>query len=177
MSYSVRSQNGNGREFAGYVLMATVVLFGLQVLFLMGWSIVESSVDANERTLGAVAQFPPSDKPYRVDGSEDMLHFWIVNIEDEIRVFAPHSTGYGSINWCNFDWNDATNRFEDPCHGRKYQLDGVAIDGPTGRDLDQFPFTIVDDQIVINVIKLIRGTCRVTSLELSRPIAPFPECL
>jgi cytochrome b6-f complex iron-sulfur subunit len=43
---------------------------------------------------------------------------------------------------CLYKWVDANGRFECPCHGSKYQLDGTYIEGPAPRSLDRFSMTI-----------------------------------
>ena len=43
---------------------------------------------------------------------------------------------------CIYKWNDASNRFECPCHGSKYRLDGRRIQSPAPVDLDRFEMTI-----------------------------------
>ncbi|RMG92466.1 MAG: hypothetical protein D6706_16790, partial [Chloroflexi bacterium] len=39
---------------------------------------------------------------------------------------------------CIYSWVPANNRFECPCHGSKYRLDGRRIEGPAPRTLDRF---------------------------------------
>src|SRR6185369_12131468 len=39
---------------------------------------------------------------------------------------------------CLPKWVDTNHRFECPCHGSKYQLDGHWIEGPAPRSLDRF---------------------------------------
>jgi cytochrome b6-f complex iron-sulfur subunit len=46
---------------------------------------------------------------------------------------------------CLYAWVDSTDRFECPCHGSKYQLDGTYIEGPAPRDLDRFVLELRDD--------------------------------
>ncbi len=43
---------------------------------------------------------------------------------------------------CLPKWVDTNHRFECPCHGSKYQLDGNWIEGPAPRSLDRFKTTI-----------------------------------
>ena len=46
---------------------------------------------------------------------------------------------------CIYDWNDANGRFECPCHGSKYRLDGRRIESPAPRSLDRFLVSAVDN--------------------------------
>ncbi len=43
---------------------------------------------------------------------------------------------------CLPKWQAARGRFECPCHGSKYELDGTWIEGPAPRSLDRFELTI-----------------------------------
>lgn len=51
---------------------------------------------------------------------------------------------------CLPKWVPTNNRFECPCHGSKYQLNGQWIEGPAPRGLDRFPATVVyaDGEVV-----------------------------
>ena len=44
---------------------------------------------------------------------------------------------------CIYAWNTASERFECPCHGSKYRLDGRRIQSPAPRTLDRFEVTLV----------------------------------
>ena len=43
---------------------------------------------------------------------------------------------------CLPKWQGARGRFECPCHGSKYELDGTWIEGPAPRSLDRLEMTI-----------------------------------
>lgn len=43
---------------------------------------------------------------------------------------------------CLPKWVPLNHRFECPCHGSKYQLDGTYIEGPAPRSLDRFKTTV-----------------------------------
>ncbi len=46
---------------------------------------------------------------------------------------------------CIPKWVDTNYRFECPCHGSKYQIDGHYIEGPAPRSLDRFVTTVTFD--------------------------------
>jgi cytochrome b6-f complex iron-sulfur subunit len=46
---------------------------------------------------------------------------------------------------CLPKWVPTNNRFECPCHGSKYELSGLYIEGPAPRSLDRFLTTITFD--------------------------------
>lgn len=66
--------------------------------------------------------------------------FWLVNL--------PESTGFLSLYGvcthlgCLPKWVPLNNRFECPCHGSKYQMSGLWIEGPAPRSLDRFKTTV-----------------------------------
>ncbi len=65
--------------------------------------------------------------------------FWLSNPEEGFVALYAVCTHLG----CLPDWVDATFRFECPCHGSKYQVDGTYIEGPAPRSLDRFATTII----------------------------------
>ncbi len=46
---------------------------------------------------------------------------------------------------CIYAWVDANSRFECPCHGSKYRLDGRRIEDPAPRNLDRFKLFALDE--------------------------------
>ncbi len=66
--------------------------------------------------------------------------YWLVHTDKGYNVLYKVCTHLG----CLYKWEGANNRFECPCHGSKFQLDGTYIEGPAPRDLDRFKITVVD---------------------------------
>jgi cytochrome b6-f complex iron-sulfur subunit len=84
--------------------------------------------------------------------------FWLVNLdttqgndlmkkaedesEDIVGVAAIYKvcTHLG----CIYTWTAANDRFECPCHGSKYRLDGRRIESPAPRTLDRFRMEFLD---------------------------------
>jgi cytochrome b6-f complex iron-sulfur subunit len=46
---------------------------------------------------------------------------------------------------CIYAWVNANDRFECPCHGSKYRLDGRRIEAPAPRNLDRFKLFALDE--------------------------------
>jgi cytochrome b6-f complex iron-sulfur subunit len=46
---------------------------------------------------------------------------------------------------CIYSWIPVNNRFECPCHGSKYRLDGRRIESPAPRTLDRFKVDALND--------------------------------
>ncbi|MCC6237336.1 MAG: hypothetical protein IT299_07160 [Dehalococcoidia bacterium] len=59
--------------------------------------------------------------------------------------------------------------FRTPCLGSTFQLDGTRVFGPAPRGLDSFPTTVEDGTIVLDLSRIIRGTCSGTAVEGCSP--------
>lgn len=66
-------------------------------------------------------------------------------------VFEPHCTHLG----CAFAWNTENHRFECPCHGGKFDLDGNRIEGPPPRPLDRYE--VRQDGNILRIGKVLKG--------------------
>jgi cytochrome b6-f complex iron-sulfur subunit len=78
--------------------------------------------------------------------------FWLVNLDstqpNDLMYQAPDEPnpiqGVAAIYkvcthlGCIYSWTPANSRFECPCHGSKYRLDGRRIEAPAPRTLDRF---------------------------------------
>ncbi|NJO84044.1 MAG: Rieske 2Fe-2S domain-containing protein [Blastochloris sp.] len=67
--------------------------------------------------------------------------FHLANVEQGVVVLYAVCTHLG----CLPAWVGASHRFECPCHGSKFELDGAYIEGPAPRGLDRFATTIYFD--------------------------------
>jgi cytochrome b6-f complex iron-sulfur subunit len=76
---------------------------------------------------------PPADNPQG--------RFWLSNTETGVAAIYKVCTHLG----CLFKWVDTNQRFECPCHGSKFQANGLFIEGPAPRSLDRFEMTVVLD--------------------------------
>ncbi len=51
---------------------------------------------------------------------------------------------------CIYSWTPANDRFECPCHGSKYRLDGRRIESPAPRTLDRFKmYALAEDKTTV----------------------------
>ncbi|GAB4474284.1 MAG: hypothetical protein Kow00124_14110 [Anaerolineae bacterium] len=66
--------------------------------------------------------------------------FWLVNTAQGVLAIYKVCTHLG----CLYKWVPVNGRFECPCHGSKFQLDGTYIEGPAPRSLDRFVVRAVD---------------------------------
>lgn len=139
------------REFLYYIWGASMALFAAQFGGLLVWFLIPRF---REGEFGGkipveVVKVPPiNSAPVNVpDG-----RFWLVNVdttqpndlmyrasdepEDMVGVLAIYKvcTHLG----CIYAWTPTNSRFECPCHGSKYRLDGRRVESPAPRTLDRF---------------------------------------
>ena len=50
---------------------------------------------------------------------------------------------------CSVRWSDPQNEFACPCHGAKYQKDGVKIDGPAPRGMDSLESQVQNGRLMV----------------------------
>ncbi len=135
--------NPTRREVLNYGWFGFIGLLGLQTVAASLWFAFpkfKAGQFGGEFTIGKASDMLPEvnagPKPF-ADGK-----FWLVNIDTEINgelqkgVMAIYKvcTHLG----CLYDWVPMTDRFECPCHGSKFELDGDYIAGPARRSLDRF---------------------------------------
>jgi menaquinol-cytochrome c reductase iron-sulfur subunit len=63
----------------------------------------------------------------------------------EVTVFAPMCTHLG----CGYRWEDAEARFQCPCHGSLFDIDGRVLGGPAPRPLDRLPSKVENGRLLV----------------------------
>lgn len=141
------------REFLYYIWTASIALYLAEFTGLMLWFAIPR---IREGEFGGVFAVDPTTIPGinepPVDNAEG--RFWLVNLDtsDPIGIERMYQAsdeatpieGVAAIYkvcthlGCIYKWNNASNRFECPCHGSKYRLDGRRIQSPAPRTLDRF---------------------------------------
>lgn len=146
------------REFLYYIWGASVALLIVESTGLMVWFMLPRF---REGEFGGAFTLPIDVLPELnappfnfADG-----RFWLVNVNNEVQVGCERmwsAPGDAPINGavaiykvcthlgCIYAWVDANNRFECPCHGSKYRLDGRRIEAPAPRNLDYFKLVALD---------------------------------
>jgi cytochrome b6-f complex iron-sulfur subunit len=147
------------REFLYYIWGASIAVLTLEFTGLLIWFMLPRFREGEfggTFTLGIDALPELNQPPFNfADG-----RFWLVNVNNTVQVgcermwFAP---GDGEIIGaaaiykvcthlgCIYAWVDANDRFECPCHGSKYRLDGRRIEAPAPRNLDRFKLVALDE--------------------------------
>lgn len=155
-------QEGAGisrREFLYYIWGASLALFTAQMSGLLVWFLIPRF---REGEFGGRFIFPIDVLPEVNAPPENFPggRFWLVNLDtttgqgEERMYLAPDEEepirGVAAIYkvcthlGCIYAWVSANNRFECPCHGSKYRLDGRRIESPAPRTLDRFLVEALD---------------------------------
>lgn len=148
------------REFLYYIWGASVALFTAEAAGLIIWFAIPRF---REGEFGGTFTVPANSLP-EVNAPPNNFpdgRFWLVNLDtgsdqgDERMYLASDETqpivGVAAIYkvcthlGCIYDWNAANERFECPCHGSKYRLDGRRIESPAPRSLDRFQLSALDE--------------------------------
>ena len=151
------------REFLYYIWGASIALVTVEVTGLLVWFMLPRFREGEFGGTFTLAvddlpevNAPPFNYP---DG-----RFWLVNLDSGISAGCERmwgAPGEGAIQGaaaiykvcthlgCIYSWVDANNRFECPCHGSKYRLDGRRIEDPAPRNLDRFKLIALDENEAI----------------------------
>ena len=158
--------SGNGitrREFLYYIWGASMALLTVQAAGLMVWFLIprfrEGEFGGEFLVKIDDVPEPNSDPRNFPDG-----RFWLVNLDttdpNELMYTVPEDppevVGVAAIYkvcthlGCIYSWTDSNNRFECPCHGSKFRLDGRRIESPAPRNLDRFKlYALADDKATV----------------------------
>ncbi|MFZ4814583.1 MAG: ubiquinol-cytochrome c reductase iron-sulfur subunit [Phototrophicaceae bacterium] len=129
------------REFLYYIWSASVLLLLGEVGAGVVWFVYPRFA---EGTFGGTFNFPVDRVPAAGSApeSEPTGRFHVSHLaDDRLVVLYGVCTHLG----CLPSWVDTNFRFECPCHGSKFDLDGLYIEGPAPRSLDRFRTTIIFD--------------------------------
>ncbi len=145
------------REFLYYIWGASLALFSLEFTGLLIWFMLPRF---RAGQFGGIFDVALTELPdlNAVPTANAEGRFWLVNVDSE----SPNALMYRAPNeeqpilgvaavykvcthlGCIYDWNAPNDRFECPCHGSKYRLDGRRIESPAPRTLDRFRLLALD---------------------------------
>ncbi len=147
------------REFLYYIWGASLALFAAEFTGLLVWFMLPRF---REGEFGGMFTLPVDVLP-EVNAPPFNFpdgRFWLVNVDNSVaagceRMWqAPYDgsiVGAAAIYkvcthlGCIYAWVDANDRFECPCHGSKYRLDGRRFEAPAPRNLDRFKLVALDE--------------------------------
>ncbi len=151
------------REFLYYIWGASIVLLTAETIGLLIWSLIPRFREGEfgGRFIVPVESLPEQNAPpvNFADG-----RFWLSNLNTEQpnELMYPASGDEEPLQGavaiykvcthlgCIYSWTPANNRFECPCHGSKYRLDGRRIESPAPRSLDYFKlYALAEDKTTV----------------------------
>lgn len=125
------------REFLNYIWVASTLLALGETTAALIWFAFPRF---KEGEFGGTFAFDPEELPSAgaapVTVSSGRFH--IAHTEDGLRALYQVCTHLG----CLPKWVPTNFRFECPCHGSKFELNGQWIEGPAPRNLDRFIATV-----------------------------------
>lgn len=145
------------REFLYYIWGASIALYLAQFAGLLIWFLIPKF---REGEFGGKFLLPVTSIP-EVNATPNNFpdgRFWLSNLNsnepNELFALAPDEdqpiVGVVAIYkvcthlGCIYAWTPTNSRFECPCHGSKYRLDGRRIESPAPRTLDRFQLEFLD---------------------------------
>lgn len=125
------------REFLYYIWGASILMLGGELTAGTLWFAFPRF---REGEFGGTFSVDPAEIPAQGASpvSKPEGRFWLSYPEEGFVALYAVCTHLG----CLPSWNDQNFRFECPCHGSKYELDGKYIEGPAPRSLDRFFTTL-----------------------------------
>ena len=180
---SAESKGMSRREFLYYIWGASLALYGAQFTGLLIWFLLPRFREGEfggTFTLDVGALPEVNAEPVNfADG-----RFWLVNLDstaandlmyqaqDEDQPIKGVAAIYKVCTHlgCIYAWTPTNNRFECPCHGSKYRLDGRRVEAPAPRTLDRFRIAaLAEDKVEVLAeadLVQIEGTDFYAPLEL-----------
>ena len=58
---------------------------------------------------------------------------------------------------CLISWETKLSRFQEPCGGAFFALDGSYLGGPSPRAMDRYPVRIEEDEVWVEITRQILG--------------------
>ncbi len=136
---------------------AVGVVLGIPIVLYILSSVTRGRKQGYERwvSLGSIDQFPSGQTrltTYRNpvargwDGDTADIACWVHHADGEsFQVFAINCAHLG----CPVRWFPQSGLFLCPCHGGAYYADGARAAGPPERGLFEYPFKILDGNLMI----------------------------
>ena len=121
------------REFLYYIWGASIALLLGETTAGLVWFLLPRF---REGTFGGIFNFPVDKVPVQNAAPAQVPEgrFWVSQPTEGLVVLFGVCTHLG----CLPKWSVTNHRFECPCHGSKYELDGLYIEGPAPRSMDRF---------------------------------------
>lgn len=140
----------NSQHTAFKLLIIALIAFGSIFVF----TLIKFALPGKEWTeIGSVRDFPPSEVPYPIRDPEGFL----INLDGELLFLSnrpPHPRYHDG---CPIFWEVERDRFQDPCGGATFGLDGQFLFGPSPRAMDSYALSVRGDIVWVETTTLIEG--------------------
>lgn len=114
-------------------------------------------------TAGRIDDFPPGTVTLVSSGQ-----FFLVRGEDGGFLALYHKCTHLD---CVVLWEEAEGRFQCPCHGSVFQMDGAVLNPPAPRPLAHFPISFEDGKVIVDTGALTERAA-VGADDIAYPPAP-----
>jgi Rieske Fe-S protein len=135
------------------IMLATGVVGGAAAALMFAWP--DAGGQGGRFQLGATEEFAVGRVETFAGGK-----FHLVRLaRDEFVALSwtdPHSQC--AVPWRpDFVFEGARGWFRDPCHRSTYSRVGRLVSGPSPRDLDRYPVSIINDRVVVRTDRYVCG--------------------
>lgn len=131
----------NRREFLAYMMAGSMGLLGIQTTGIALWYAVPIHYQQNIFVIKPVptslSRFSPTNM--RSDTTKLSVPFWLSYSASGMVALHKECPARR----CLYAWVNNNGRFECPCSGSKFELDGTYIEGPSPRSLDRYELKVI----------------------------------
>jgi hypothetical protein len=124
-----------------FALLAALSVLGL---VLVGVVILFVLPRPEYQLLGLIDDYPASSRPYDLHQAGG---YYLVNTGAELLAINPNAPRKAG---CRVFWDEARDRFSDPCFGTIFNLTGEYVDGPPSPPLGRYLVRIEDERIWVS---------------------------
>jgi cytochrome b6-f complex iron-sulfur subunit len=144
----------NRREFLFYLGGASMALFSAGTCAVV-YQVAQPRTDFRDRPdsfgFEPTRLHPRSDTPFFFFPEAQA---WLIPDKSGLLALSAKCT---VSRQCLVKWVDINRRFECPCSGSKFQLDGTYISGPAPRNLDRFILHVETSNGIIHTGRRLPG--------------------
>jgi cytochrome b6-f complex iron-sulfur subunit len=133
-------------------------VLGVGLVLEAAWTSYDILNPNDSNAVGGVIDAGPATD-YATEGATYFAEgqFWLASSGGEVVALYQKCPHLG----CKVPFNPATDRFECPCHGSKYNILGEYLEGPAPRGMDRFLIKVDShDEVLVDTATLIPGPKR-----------------
>ena len=152
------------REFLNILWVIAFILLIITCVGVSYWYIIPRAEPVQVANIANLIPYHPV-----LRSMDSNLSIYLVQFDGELRAWDVGSP----VSGCIFRWNGVNNRFEDPCSGAKWCIDGTIADRriKDATSLQGYGIDVSSDgQILVDPQKVIRGEALPIELRVSDPM-------